>query len=353
MPENPSSDRSIDRALKSTLAMADVLVEEGVKIVPGGELGYKLAKVLGRHAKNFILGRTEHRLEEFHTLLLNGIPVESQDSFLKTDFSIEDYSSILLHVTQDEEDAKVAFYAKMLQGLILLQIPAREKTHIIKAARNLTVWEFEKMRAMYIRDKYELIGCYGKKGQLKSVSMAHDSLDASSLEKLISLGFLTREEDFLRPTALLRTIVEISFAPERLTPASEGYKEKTLASVNTVLLIASDELLDPNLRRLEERLRAEDIGNQTIRVDRPLPKQLEMGILAFGVCITSKGTLMENVKNFIPVGDRPLFQIKLSGAAAETPISQGNPLVDLSGTTDLERGISAFVGVLKNLINRG
>ena len=115
MEKDQATTKSLDRSLVSALSLADVVLEEGVKIIPGGELGYKLTKILGKHARQYLIDRREERFAKFHEQILVGIPPESQEDFLKAKFSMEDYSAILTHIVQDEENAKVDLYAKLFK----------------------------------------------------------------------------------------------------------------------------------------------------------------------------------------------------------------------------------------------
>ena len=134
------------------------------------------------------------------------------------EFFIEDYYSILNHILQDEEDAKIQIYAKIFKGIILDLIPLEYKIHIIKSARELKFSDFELMRRLYINDKYEFKVPGNRTKQIKQLTNTNDPMESHSIQSLIRLGFLLDKDgnDPPWPSKLLKMLVELLYDEKEL-----------------------------------------------------------------------------------------------------------------------------------------
>jgi len=350
MQDDPSETKSLERSLKTTLSLGDVLIEEGVKIVPGGELAYKLVKVLGQHARQFYQERTERRLEDFHGKILTGIPQQSQEDFLRRQFSLDDYYSILHRLVQDEENEKIGIYAKLFQSLVLQALPPDWKTTILKAARELSFSDFDLMRRIYVSDKFDLIGCSNKRSQIERFTKTNDPTMSASIENLIRLGFLSRQDPPM-PTRTLRSSAEAVYDASQLTPESIGGKVQTIASERDTIIFVCDPLGDMNyfarITALRDALLREDILS---RIAAPITA-IGGYLTIVGVCIGTSGSTIENVKQFVSLDHKIVVQIILPGGEGQNIPIDNASVFNLSGTADPTYEISRFVDMAKKVIS--
>jgi hypothetical protein len=350
MQKDQATTKSLDRSLVSTLSLADVLLEEGVKIIPGGELAYKLTKILGKHARQYLVDRREERFAKFHQQILVGIAPESQEDFLKAKFSMEDYSAILTHIVQDEENAKVDLYARLFKAIILGVVVSDYKNHFIKATRELTKFDFDIMRQMHIYDTYELMGFADRSAQLSTLLKPTDPLTVVSLDKLTRLGFLWSRNDPPQPTKLLKPMVEIFFSKEELMPESIGARAKTSASTMATVIIACKETQDyiPILTALNHALYSQQIICTIGNIIRPISQYPPTVVV--GICIGSKGSPIENVRKYVGFENRTLIQILLPGSEAEILPLDGVPIINLRDAEGRASEIDRFVTFVKDAV---
>ena len=319
MHSKDAKNKSISRSKKSFLSMADILIESGVSLVPGGSIGYKLIKTLGNHARSWRRDFIAQRLEAFHKKLISGIPPESRDEFLKNQFSMADYYSLLTHVVGDEENEKIEIYAKLLQGLILNVISLEIKLHLIKAVRELKFSDFDFMRQIYISEKYEFKAPGNKSSQIKSLTIPTDPIKYHSVQTLIKLGFLY-EKDGTKPpwpTELLKTIVEFLYEEKDLTAEAIGKTAKTAETERLKIFFACDKLdiFSPLLSDIGDRLHQHDIKNI---IANPIRKSIPLIVSPIiAVCVYHKGSPIENLKRFVNLEQKTIVQIVLPGTSKE------------------------------------
>src|SRR5437867_939136 len=146
--DNADKEKSLTRSKRTLTSLGDIIVQGGAVGAGAPELGivYKLIKTLVAHARAYYNDRRNDRIEDFHEKVLEGVPEDQRAEFLKAEFSVEDYYSILEKAVQDEENSKVEIYAKLFRCLIMGLIPDDYKLHLIKASRELNYSDFEFMR---------------------------------------------------------------------------------------------------------------------------------------------------------------------------------------------------------------
>jgi len=352
-PVDTEKEKSISRTKKSAISLADILAKEGVSIiVPGGGLAYELGKLLWNHTKTWYRDRTEARLEEFHERLLEGIPKESQEEFLKNEFSPEEYYSILNHVLQDEEDKKVGVYSRIFQGLQLNLIPDEYRLHLIKCSRELKCSDFELIRQLYINEKYEFKAPGNRINQINSITISNDPIKAHSIQTLIRWGFLSTTDTKKPPwpTKLLKFFVEFLYDEENLTAESLGKQAKTAETEKMRVFIACDALGDGQNTKI-----LLNISNSLFKVDiknviaNPIRKSLPLIISPIiAICLTSKGSPFENIKKCVNIEKKSLIQILLPGAKrSDLPIKDA-PTFDF--TSENQNEVKKFVEFVESLI---
>ena len=349
MADNDTKDKSITRAKKSAISIADILVEAGVDLVPGGGISYKLIKTIGSHISSWWQDHTKQRLEDFHEKLIYGIPLESQEEFLRNKFSIADYYSLLTHVVGDEEDEKVDIYVRLLQGLILGVIPQETKLHLIKAIRELKFSDFDFMRQIYISEKYEFKQPIDKKAQIKLLTLPTDPIKCYAVQTLIRLGFLY-EKDGTRPpwpTGLLKMIVELLYEENDLTAEAIGKTAKTAETERLKIFIACDQIgfFGKLLSDIGNKLHQHEINNV---IGNPVHKSIPLIITpAIAICVHEYGSPIQNLNKYANLDKKIVIQLLMPGSTAEKL-----PLKDAEVFDFTQKGIEAETNRLIEFIHK-
>ena len=190
----------------------------------------------------------------------------------------------------------------------------------------------------------------GCKFQVEEITKTSDPLVVSTIQNLIRLGFLTTAEESLVPTEILFSLLDLAYEPTELTPESIGRQRQTLASGGMKVVILCDALEDNNniaiLSKLAENLRSQNILSQTINpfraIDNPFFRP-EILVL----CVTSKGSPIENTKKFIGLDDKVVVQVLLPGAKSSMVPITAAPILDFTKGID-EAEIHRFQTVIKN-----
>jgi len=132
--------------------------------------------------------------------------------------------------------------------LITKSIPEKYKLHLIKSVRELTHYDIQLIREIYIRAEYEFIeeGEVDKLRQVQEVLRTDDPIKNISFQTLTRLGFLSSQvvdlgvvrTDGPMPTELLNICANILFDPQELTPESIG--KRAWEKFPYIPIIASD-----------------------------------------------------------------------------------------------------------------
>jgi len=220
-----TKEKSIGRAKKSTISLAEIGVKEGLGLlVPGGGLIYSVGELLFEHGKRFMQDRNEERIDEFNRFLLTGASKAESEVLLHTEFSIEDYCALLSSAIADDEDVKLQFYSHLFKSILLGKIEAAYKLHILKCVKELTSSEIDFMRELYVSSRHDFKGPNSASAQIKALTFTTDPLRNVSLQKLTRMGLLLHSEKdkSLMPTKILDNAVASLYPEEQLTPKAIG-----------------------------------------------------------------------------------------------------------------------------------
>jgi hypothetical protein len=347
MDDKGNKDKSLDRNKRTLISLGDVLIQGGAAAAGTPALGavYKLIRVLASHVKAYYNDRRDERIVDFHEQVLEGVPVDQQEDFLKAEFSVEDYYSILEKAVQDEESSKVAIYAKLFRCLILDLIPKDYKLHLLKTSRELNYSDFELMRQLYINDKYEFRAPGNKLSQITNLTKPADPLKAYAVQKLIRLGFLNEREQYKPPwpNDLLKLTVDLLYDKDSLTPEALGQKAKPAEFELLRVFVACNDLEGPNtgvLLEINNRLNNSYI--KTI-VGNPTRKSFPLTIVPMiALCVGTKGSPLDNLRAFTNLDKKTVVQVLLPGAThTSLPLTNAETF-DLSngGGAELERFVN-------------
>lgn len=208
---------------KGSIKLADILVGTGIAIQagPAGKLTYEISKLLVGYAQEFIKERNDERLNHFHRTLITGdLEEEEVKEFLEKDIDLEEYYTLLRAAIQDDEDQKTYYYAELLRKLALGQVPIEYKLYLMKIVKELTSFEIDLIRKIYIYKKFDLIPNHGPSEQVSSL-FSNKSLEMKlATDNLVRVGLLEREKQELKPTNIMVSAANIFFKSNDLTPAS-------------------------------------------------------------------------------------------------------------------------------------
>ncbi len=138
-----AKESSLERAKATTLRLADLCGELLVEQVPGGSTALKLAKSLAQHAGAYYQSRGERRLVDFHRSLLGSLSEEERTDLIHRNIDAEAYYAILTQLIQDEEDAKLGYYVKLMKAIVEQDYSPRFKRTVVKLFRALTKSEMD------------------------------------------------------------------------------------------------------------------------------------------------------------------------------------------------------------------
>ncbi|WP_454061413.1 hypothetical protein [Candidatus Nitrospira salsa] len=217
-------DKSIIRSKKTAVTVGDLLGKELLTtFIPGSGLVYELVKALINHGRQYYLDRTESRLEEFHLGLLNGIESQEEYSdFINKPFDLDDYYALLASCVQDIENEKVEIYSQLMRGLIGGELDPEMRRHFVKACQKLTYSELCFLKDLYIYSKHDLMTVGGIQEQIKTMLSTHEPLRRLAIEKLMSSGFIDKEERNI--TSMGEKFISIIFPSGALSPEAVGRK---------------------------------------------------------------------------------------------------------------------------------
>lgn len=216
--------KSLSRGKESGFSFGSELAKEGLNlIIPGSGLAYEAVKALVKHGKQYYEDRKEARIEEFHRKILDGDP-DAIQQIADQDFSPEDYTLLLTHAVQDEEEEKVEIYAKLFKALQRDLLPAPFKLHILKSSRQLTRSDFDLMREIHVAARFSFKDEGDRERQVAERTVSSDPMKNLSLQTLVRLGYLYEKnrDSSPQPTELLSTIVHAIYDDEDLKPAAIG-----------------------------------------------------------------------------------------------------------------------------------
>lgn len=213
-------EKSLARSKKTTLSFASELAKEGCSaLVPGGGLMYEGVKALVLHGIKFYEDRKEERIAKFHEVLL-GENATDREEVLYKEFAIEDYTILLSHAVQDEEDDKVEVYSRIFKALQNERVSKELKSHVLKSSRDLLVSDFELMREIFIACTFEFKDEGNIRDQITKRTRTTNPLKNLSIQNLIRLGYLYDKDGTKPPypTDLLKELVTAIYSEDELKP---------------------------------------------------------------------------------------------------------------------------------------
>lgn len=343
--------KSLNRSKKSAITVADLLAKEGLTaVVPGGGLIYDISKSLAQHGRNYFMGRTEARLEEFHDKLLNeNLDEEEIKDFINKEFSLDDYHAILSSCTQDIENEKVTIYANLLKGIIEQKIEPNVKRHFITTCKDLTFTELCFLKEIYINSIFDLMTPGGIGSQVSKLLSTKDFFKNVTISKLIQLGYIDSERS--RITPISKQFIPLIFDKESLLPNAVGRSEFSGINVLIISYQLGNNIHSKVVQYIQESLWSNNIKSSISILDERFLRGMH-NYSAAVLIVDDKEIMDKYIPSLIKFSEhKPLIKVNISEAGMRNSVSGVN-FIDQLKLDNLERAsirqnISEFISNLK------
>lgn len=223
MPSN-DKDKVLIKAIKdvvvsTSVTLADTMTGNAASILKG----------LVENTKNFYDEVNRQKLYDLYM----GI-YEMDDSKEKI-FTKENLAFLIKKFIQDDEIHKTHFYSKLAINVSRSEFSDDDRIDYISTLSNLTSYEINFMRKIYVYDNYHIKSFKNKEDQLLEISESHDGREIKAINKLHSNGLVFEPNrgkaasQYYKPTTYLQKFIRLIFSDSELTPdtINENEKNKT------------------------------------------------------------------------------------------------------------------------------
>lgn len=343
--------KSLNRSKNSVITVADLLAKEGLTaIIPAGGLIYDISKSLAQHGRNYFIGRTEDRLEEFHERLLNEHQDENEiQGFINKEFSLDDYYAILSSCTQDIENEKVTIYANLLRGIIKGRIEPKIKRHYITTCKDLTFTELHFLKEVYINSEFDLMTPGGTRAQVSTLLSTKDFFKSVTISKLIQLGYIDKECRHITPMA--KQLIKLIFEKESLSPEAVGRSEFSGINILIISYQLDDNIHNKVVQGIQDSLWSNNIKSSISILDERLLKSMH-NYSAAALIVDDKKIIDKYIPSLIKFSEhKSLIKINISEAGVRNSIDGVNFIeqlkLDSLDRTSVKQSVSEFISNLK------
>lgn len=343
--------KSLNRSKNSVITVADLLAKEGLTaIIPAGGLIYDISKSLAQHGRNYFIGRTEDRLEEFHERLLNEHQDENEiQGFINKEFSLDDYYAILSSCTQDIENEKVTIYANLLRGIIEGRIEPKIKRHFITTCKDLTFTELHFLKEVYINSEFDLMTLGGTRAQVSTLLSTKDFFKSVTISKLIQLGYIDKECRHITPMA--KQLIKLIFEKESLSPEAVGRSEFSGINILIISYQLGDNIHNKVVQGIQDSLWSNNIKSSISILDERLLRSMH-NYSAAALIVDDKKIIDKYIPSLIKFSEhKPLIKINISEAGMRNSVGGVNFIeqlkLDSLDRTSVKQSVSEFISNLK------
>lgn len=343
--------KSLNRSKNSVITVADLLAKEGLTaIIPAGGLIYDISKSLAQHGRNYFIGRTEDRLEEFHERLLNEHQDENEiQGFINKEFSLDDYYAILSSCTQDIENEKVTIYANLLRGIIEGRIEPKIKRHFITTCKDLTFTELHFLKEVYINSEFDLMTPGGTRAQVSTLLSTKDFFKSVTISKLIQLGYIDKECRHITPMA--KQLIKLIFEKESLSPEAVGRSEFSGINILIISYQLGDNIHNKVVQGIQDSLWSNNIKSSISILDERLLRSMH-NYSAAALIVDDKKIIDKYIPSLIKFSEhKPLIKINISEAGVRNSVGGVNFIeqlkLDSLDRTSVKQSVSEFISNLK------
>lgn len=253
-------NRSLARTKTTFKNILDSVLREVFSTVPLGGIGYDWIKVLIGHAMQYRNDQNQERIEKFHQAIFCGANAEETERILECEFSMKEYTQLLSHVIQEDEDEKVDVYARLFKALQSNTIPTKYRNHFLRLSKELHIDDIEFMRKVFIYSNFKLKENGDIRRQMEGLTNTQDPIINISVQNLVRMGYLYEKSGTKPnyPTDMLATFINVVYYPDELAPEAIGKQiwndiSVTIACENldkhsTLLLKISNAFLHENIK---------------------------------------------------------------------------------------------------------
>lgn len=233
------ADQSKKYGVKSILKIADVAIKLGLTTTPTAEAVYEASKAGLEFARDYVQGRNEKRIFEFHRKLLtedNAL----DEGMIEAELSATDFYALLDACISDIEEEKISPYATLTRSIALRLVPVTHRRHFMHSLKELTFEHLDILRETYTLTRYSCIAQNNK--LIDSVNFLSllklDSISRLALKTLIERGLVA--EAGITPLGV--SFIESCYPVDDLAPHNFNYKASKHERGVIIKLIDSKEV---------------------------------------------------------------------------------------------------------------
>ncbi|EJM77253.1 hypothetical protein [Pseudomonas sp. GM60] len=224
---------------KSVLKIADVAIKAGFSFTPVGGAIYEASKIGLEVARDYVQGRNEKRIVEFHRTLLSREGVFDQD-LIDAELNAADFHALLDACVSDIEEEKTTPYAMLTRSIALGLVPVTHRRHFIHSLKELAFEHLDILRETYTMTRYSCISESGKLIDSRNflTHLQSDSISQLALQTLMARGLITER----KITPLGVSFIESCYSSDDLAPYNFNYKTAKQERGVIIKLIDSKEV---------------------------------------------------------------------------------------------------------------
>lgn len=225
---------------KSVLKIADVAIKLGFNLTPGGNAIYEATKIGLEAARDYVQGRNEKRIVEFHRTLLSREGILDQD-MIHAELNAADFHALLDACVSDIEEEKTTPYANLTRSIALGLVPVTHRRHFIHSLKELAFEHLDILRETYTMTRYSCISQKNDKLIDSRNFLTHlqsDSISQLALKTLTARGLTTET----KITPLGVSFIESCYLSDDLAPYNFNYKTSRQERGVIIKLIDSNKI---------------------------------------------------------------------------------------------------------------
>ncbi|WP_338668067.1 hypothetical protein [Pseudodesulfovibrio methanolicus] len=198
----------MSRKMAETVATGALAIIPGVG--PGLAVGYTILQICMDRAAELKNQQAKKRITDFSKRLLSDDiePISFDEEV------IEDYTRLIESMIRDDEDEKADYYSRMFVSFATENIGKNEKLHLLKTVRELTSYDIEAVRKMYVYHNFDV----------KGTSAINVSAHTYCLPKLIDMHILEAAEGKQSLSQIGARFLHLIYSEDELTPEAIGWK---------------------------------------------------------------------------------------------------------------------------------
>ncbi|HBJ6730875.1 TPA: hypothetical protein LC346_004720 [Salmonella enterica subsp. enterica serovar Kintambo] len=219
-------DKALIKVIKNVVIDTSVSIAD---TMTGGSVS--IIKKIAEHTNDFYNEINKQKLYDFYM----GIYVLDDKSEKKS--SKANLAFLIKKFVQDDEASKTKLYSKLAINIAKSILSDDERIDFISTLSNLTSYDINFMRKVYVYDNFKIKSIKNKDEQLLNISETRDGRQIKSLNKLYSNGLIFEPNrgkaahQYYKPTNYLCEFIKLIFDKHELTPDAIDEIEKNKADI--------------------------------------------------------------------------------------------------------------------------